>query len=174
MFLIIGLGNPGKRYEKTYHNLGFLTLDKLCEKFGGKWTNKYCDAKICETEFKGEKIVLAKPQTFMNLSGESISKLIKKFKLNLKDLLVIFDDVDIKKGEFRYRQNGSGGSHNGMKNIVEKLKTTDFARIRIGIKEENINDLADYVLSEITESFDEVLSNVVKFVFEEILAKRKN
>jgi PTH1 family peptidyl-tRNA hydrolase len=162
MKLIVGLGNPGKEYEKTYHNIGFLTLDALCAALGGKWNKKYGNAIVCEVKVGQEKIILAKPQTFMNLSGQSVVQIKNKFKIDTKDILVILDDVDLPKGSIRFRQSGSAGTHNGLKNIVQLLGTQDFARLRIGIDKPQSNmDLADYVLSKINDNHMQIVQQSI-------------
>lgn len=149
MKVIIGLGNPEKKYDNTYHNIGFDFLDYFAEKNNYMFTKTKCHAKVCEDYFNDEKIMLVKPQTYMNLSGVSVSEVVNKFKVDLKDIIVIFDDIDIEKGEAKFKLNGSGGTHNGMKNIVQMLGSTDFARIKIGTKpSEKPYNLADYVLSK--------------------------
>ncbi len=163
MKLIVGLGNPDKSYENTYHNLGFMAVDKTAELLGIEFTKTKCRAKIAETVLTGEKVMLAKPQTYMNLSGESIRELVDFYKIDLSDLLVIYDDYDLPQGELRIRENGSSGTHNGMRNILAQLGSGEFARIRIGFKpktnEFNI-PLIELVLSGIKgaekELFDEM------------------
>lgn len=169
MILIVGLGNPGANYEKTYHNIGFLCVDRLAQKLDAKFTKKTCDALVCETNFNGKKVVLAKPQTYMNLSGESVNKLINKFKITPEHVLVILDDIDLEKGTYRYRKSGSAGTHNGLRNIVSVLKTQQFERIRIGIGNNKLMDLADYVLSKIDEQSFEILNNTIEQVCDFII-----
>ena len=151
MKLVVGLGNPEKKYDDTYHNVGFDFLDYFANKYDfGEFLKQKCHGKISEGCLSGQKITLVKPQTYMNLSGICVSEFAKKFKIDTKDIIVIFDDIDIAKGEAKFKMNGSGGTHNGMKNIVEMLGSTDFPRIKIGTKPEHKpNDLADYVLSKI-------------------------
>lgn len=149
MKLIVGLGNPEKKYDNTYHNIGFDFLNYFADNYNYSFTKTKCHSKVCEDYFVNTKIILSKPQTYMNLSGVSVKELVNKFKIDPKDIIVIFDDIDIQKGEAKLKMNGSGGTHNGMRNIVQMLGTTDFARIKIGIKPEiKPNDLADYVLSK--------------------------
>ena len=150
MKLIVGLGNPEKKYDNTYHNVGFYVLDRFAEENNYDFTKSKCHSKICEDFFNNEKIILAKPQTYMNLSGVAVSELVQKFKIDLKDILIVFDDIDIEKGQAKYKMNGSGGTHNGMRNIVTMLGSTDFARLKIGTKPEyKPANLADYVLGKI-------------------------
>lgn len=148
MKIIVGLGNPGEEYSKTRHNTGWLFLDYLSKVYDVEITKKNCDALVGETRINGEKIIFAKPLTFMNLSGNSVVKLKNWYKVENKDIMIIFDDVDIPFGTFRYRQKGSGGSHNGMKSVVQMLSTEEIPRIRIGIgglKHEK-QDMVDFVL----------------------------
>lgn len=148
MKLIVGLGNPGEKYSKTRHNVGWQFIDYLSKIYNIDVTKNNCDALVGETRINGEKIIFAKPITFMNLSGNSVVKLKNWYKIENENILIVFDDVDIPFGTFRYREKGSGGSHNGMKNIVQMLSSQDIQRIRIGIgglKHEK-QDMADFVL----------------------------
>jgi PTH1 family peptidyl-tRNA hydrolase len=150
--IIVGLGNPGEKYENTYHNVGFLAVDMLADKLGARWSLKSkLLALVAETNFGGEKVLLVKPQTFMNLSGESVRAVVNFFKVDLKDVLVIYDDLDLPIGTLRYRQSGSSGTHNGMRNILKELGSGDFPRARIGTANDNPNiPTIDYVLSKIS------------------------
>lgn len=171
MKIIVGLGNPGKEYEKTKHNVGFLFIEYLEKKYGFEVKKKAHDSLICEMTFEGEKVIFAKPQTYMNLSGNAVQKLKKWYKVQDKDILVIFDDIDIPFKTIRYKVNSSGGSHNGMKNIIEMLGTKDIPRIRIGIgglKHEN-DDLRDFVLSRFSKEQLEKLDIVFEKVEERML-----
>lgn len=150
MKLIVGLGNPGSDYRDTYHNIGFNALDVLAARFCAPEfkSDKKSDALLTDIAVNGEKIVLCKPQTYMNLSGNAVSYLMRYYKIPPVGLLVIYDDIDIGKGTVRARASGSAGTHNGMRDIVGKLDSTEFARIRIGIGiKPNYMALADYVLS---------------------------
>ncbi len=152
MKIIVGLGNPGKDYEKTRHNVGWMFLDYLAKIYDQKIDKKKLDCYLTELNIDGEKVILAKPLTYMNLSGLAVLKLKKWYKVDNKDIIIIFDDIDIDFGNIRYKEKGSGGSHNGMKNIVEQLSTKDLPRIRIGIgglKHQN-QDLKDFVLERFT------------------------
>ena len=165
MKLIVGLGNPGEKYSQTRHNIGWLFIDYLSEIYGIDVEKNKCDALVGETKVNGEKIILAKPLTFMNLSGNAVVKLKKWYKVDNKDILIIFDDIDIPFGTFRYREKGSGGSHNGMKNIVQMLSTEEISRLRIGLgglKHEK-QDMADFVLQKFKK--DE-LKNLEDIFFE--------
>ena len=148
MKIIVGLGNPGEKYAKTRHNTGWLFIDYLSKIYNVDVTKNNCDALVGETKVNGEKIVFVKPLTFMNLSGNSVAKIKKWYKVENKDIMIAFDDIDIPFGTFRYREKGSGGSHNGMKNIVQMLSSEEIPRIRIGLgglKHEK-QDMADFVL----------------------------
>ena len=151
MKIIVGLGNPDAEYKNTYHNLGFMAADAAAEKLGAEFCVKKCRALLAETRVGGEKVIVAKPQTYMNLSGESVRELINYFKVSTNNLLVIYDDYDLKAGVLRIRQNGSAGTHNGMRNIVKELGTENFARIRIGFRpmSETMVPLIEFVLSGI-------------------------
>lgn len=150
MKIIVGLGNPEKKYEQTYHNIGFVCVDKLASMLGAKFTKNDCNGQIAECYFHREKILLVKPQTYMNLSGNCVEALKRKFKIDNKDIFIILDDIDLDKGKFRFRENGSGGTHNGLRHIVAKIGQ-DVNRLRIGIGRDEILDLADYVLSKISQ-----------------------
>jgi PTH1 family peptidyl-tRNA hydrolase len=172
MKMIVGLGNPGKQYEKTYHNIGFIVMDALNKYLGGKWKKKE-NSIVSEVFFAGQKILLVKPQTFMNLSGEAVLKLTNKFKIDLQDALIVLDDIDLPVGTLRFKQSGSGGTHNGLKNILLLLKTNDVPRLRIGISKNENMDLADFVLSKITKQDNVILQEAVlksvDFIVSEIL-----
>ena len=151
MKIIVGLGNIGKQYEHTVHNMGFDCVDRVAEKLGIKFTKKKCKAAVAETVVNGEKIILAKPETYMNLSGLSVKELVKNTPIDLsKDLLIISDDMDLPAGALRLREQGSAGSHKGLKSVVEHLQTTAFARLRIGVgRAPEYMKTEDYVLSSI-------------------------
>ena len=164
MKLIVGLGNPDNKYKNTFHNLGFMAVDKLAEKLNVEFSKNKCRALVAETKCGGEKVIIAKPQTYMNLSGESVVELVNFYKIDLKDVIVIYDDYDLTQGSLRIREKGSAGTHNGMRNIVEKLGSGNFARVRIGFKPiRNLEiPFINYVLSGISSEdnpiFDEAIS----------------
>ncbi len=151
MKLIIGLGNPDKEYLNTFHNLGFMSVDKTAKLLGVEFSKEKCRALLAETRVGGEKVILAKPLTYMNLSGESVRELVSFYKIDLSDILVIYDDYDLKKGTIRIRKEGSAGTHNGMKNIVKELSSEKFKRVRIGFMQDGEVKipLINYVLSGI-------------------------
>ncbi|MCH5161450.1 MAG: aminoacyl-tRNA hydrolase [Clostridiales bacterium] len=151
MKIVAGLGNPGGEYADTFHNVGFKALDRFAERINAPRFIVKGDAELCDvTNSAGEKIFLCKPQTYMNLSGDAIGGLSRYYKVPPENILVIYDDVDIKRGTVRARLNGSAGTHNGMRDIVAKLGTEKFARVRIGtgFKPDYIS-LVDYVLMRI-------------------------
>ena len=162
MKIIVGLGNPGEKYAKTRHNTGWLFIDYLSKIYNVDVTKNNCDALVGETKVNGEKIVFVKPLTFMNLSGNSVAKIKKWYKVENKDIMIAFDDIDIPFGTFRYREKGSGGSHNGMKNIVQMLSSEEIPRIRLGLgglKHEK-QDMADFVLQRFKNDELEKLESV--------------
>jgi len=150
-YLIVGLGNPDDKYRKTYHNVGFLCLDEIARKLNTAFNKGECRAITAHVKKDKIKIILAKPITYMNLSGEAVNELIRKYKIESDKFLVVYDDVDLPMGDVRIRAKGSGGTHNGMKDIIAKTHTEEFARIRIGIGQPIVCELADYVLSKISE-----------------------
>lgn len=145
MYVIAGLGNPGRKYENTRHNMGFITIDQLAEKHGIKVDRLKFKALTGEGRIAGQKVLLVKPQTFMNLSGESIREVMHFYKLDPENLIVIYDDIDIETGTLRIRKFGSAGTHNGMKSVVYQLQSDRFPRIRVGIGNRSNGELADYV-----------------------------
>ena len=150
MKLVVGLGNPGERYEDTYHNVGFIAIDILAERLSAPPYAKKGDALVTDIRVGGDKVILCKPLTFMNLSGDAVSSISRYYKIAPSDIIIIYDDIDIKKGTVRVRENGSAGTHNGMRDIVAKLGSTEFPRVRIGTGlKPSFMDLADYVLSHI-------------------------
>ena len=145
MFLIVGLGNPGRRFENTRHNLGFITIDRLAELHNIKVSKPVFKGLAGEGMIAGQKVLLLKPQTYMNLSGESVREAMAYYKMPLENLIVIYDDIDVATGKIRVRKQGSAGSHNGMKSVIYLLNRDDFPRIRIGIGSERRMRLRDYV-----------------------------
>lgn len=147
MFLIVGLGNPGAQYAHTRHNAGFDVTDALAQKLDIAIARKKDEALVGEGFFAGQKLIVAQPQTFMNLSGQAVSALVRWYKLPLSQLLVIYDDIDLPPGTVRIRPNGSAGTHNGMRSIVEELGSDAFPRIRVGVGDRRPGyELADWVL----------------------------
>lgn len=153
MKLIVGLGNPDRQYLNTYHNLGFMCADKVAALFGVRFDKEKFRANIAEKGSGDKKVIIAKPLTYMNLSGESIREIVSFYKIDFKDVIIIYDDFDLKKGFIRIRENGSAGTHNGMRNVIKELGTGDFPRIRVGFKPDAPTQipLIDFVLSGIKE-----------------------
>lgn len=161
MKIIAGLGNPGKEYENTKHNVGFLTIDILAEKY---------DIKVNKIKFKGlvgegmigsEKVILVKPQTYMNLSGQCIREIAAFYKIDMDDLVVIYDDIDLPMGNLRIRKKGSAGTHNGMRSIIYDLQDDGFPRVRVGIGGERKGDLANYVISGFSGDDRELIKEAI-------------
>ena len=150
MYLIVGLGNPEKKYEKTFHNVGYIAVGDAAEILGAKFKKKECEASVAEAHVNGEKVILARPLTYMNNSGRAVKQLMAKYKIPESNLLVIYDDYDLPKGKVRIRASGSAGTHNGMRSILGETGLKDFPRIRIGIRDEEVDiPIINYVLSEI-------------------------
>ena len=148
MYIIAGLGNPGEKYDNTRHNAGFLTIDALASKYNIDVREKAHKALIGKGVIEGQKVILAKPQTYMNVSGESIRALVDYYKIAQEELIIIFDDISLEPGQLRIRKQGSAGGHNGIKSIIAHLGTQEFTRIKVGVGEKPPKmDLADYVLS---------------------------
>lgn len=156
MKLIVGLGNPGKRYEKTRHNIGFMAIDYYAQKNNLEFKSKF-NGLFSEQIINNEKVIFLKPQTFMNLSGNSVREFVNYYNINLEDILVIYDDYNFETGTFRIRRNGSAGGHNGIKNIIENLKSENIKRVRIGISK-NMIPLEDYVLQKFNSDEEEKIN----------------
>ena len=170
--LIVGLGNPGKQYAATRHNAGFMVIDYLAEKLGVK-VDKIKFKSVLGEGFAGtEKIVLAKPQTYMNLSGEALLDMVQWYKLEPQDILVIYDDLDLPVGKLRLRMKGSAGGHNGMKSIIYLIQSDDFPRLRIGIgrpQNENI-ETVNHVLGKFAEEEAKIMGEAVAKAAEAVMA----
>ena len=149
MYIIAGLGNPGKKYEQTRHNMGFLAVDFLAEKYDIKVNKIRFRALTGEGRIAGQKVLLLKPQTYMNLSGESVRLALEYYKVSPQELIVIYDDIDIQAGVIRIRKKGSAGTHNGMRNILYHIRTEDFPRIRVGIGSGRKEDMINYVTGSV-------------------------
>lgn len=167
MILIVGLGNPGMKYKNTYHNVGFMAVDALAKKCKVKIAKSECDALTCKARLCGVDFVIAKPQTYMNLSGESVKKLVRAYDVDEKsELVVCYDDIDLPIGKLRIREEGSAGTHNGMRNIVKELNTQDFLRVRIGTKTEELAkhevELIDFVLSKVDFDSKQILQESIE------------
>lgn len=148
MLMIVGLGNPGRKYKKTRHNIGFMFVDNLVRDLGEKFTlRKDLKAEVSEFVYNGEKVILLKPQTFMNFSGEAVLLAMKYYKVKPEEIIIVYDDMDLPEGKIRIRKGGSSGGHKGIKHIIESLDREDIKRIRIGIGSPT-TDSVDYVLSK--------------------------
>jgi len=155
MFFIVGLGNPGAQYERTRHNLGFMLVDLLAEETGARISRKECRALVGRAEIEGSRVELAKPQTYMNLSGDAVACLLAKQSVegDAPVLIVISDDLALPFGAIRLRRRGSAGGHNGLKSIIAAIKTDEFIRLRIGIQPEHpVGDTKNFVLDEFSKS----------------------
>lgn len=163
MRVIVGLGNPGIRYALTRHNIGFWVLDRLSERWGisirkGKW-----NGRVGEGQVQGEKVVLIKPETYMNRSGESVRSALEWLKCDVSQLVVVYDDLDLPPGQIRLRQKGSSGGHRGVQSLIEHLDTQTFKRIKIGIgRPENGIPIPDYVLSRFAREEEERIIQAVQ------------
>lgn len=150
MIAIIGLGNPDARYQNTYHNTGFNVVDRFAEEHNIKMTKFKYRGRFGEGKIDGEKVLLLKPMTYMNASGQAVREIVQGLKLPLNRIIVVYDDIDLPVGVLRLRANGSSGTHNGMRNIVANLGSENFPRLRVGIGRDTNLQLADYVLSKIS------------------------
>ena len=153
MFLVAGLGNPGEEYALTPHNLGFLTVDRLAEQHGIRITRRDSKALIGTGEIDGREVMLAKPQTFMNLSGDSLAPLMEKHQIDIQNLVVIYDELDLPWGALKIKPKGSAAGHNGMKSVIQSFKTSEIVRVRLGIHPGHaIRSGAEFVLAPIKRS----------------------
>ena len=175
MYLIVGLGNPEEEYSKTRHNMGFNTINKIAKQQKIE-VNKTKFEGLYETAIiEGQKAILVKPQTFMNLSGKCVQEFINFYKIDLNNIIVIYDDMDIEPGEIKIRKKGSAGGHNGMKSIIQMLGTEEFPRIRIGIgRPEHNGDEINYVIGAIPEEEIPKLDNGVEKAKEATIEILKN
>ncbi len=168
MYIIIGLGNPGKKYENTRHNMGFIAIDRLAEKHNIQVDKIKFKALVGDGRIAGQKVLLVKPQTYMNLSGESVREVANYYKVNTNDIIVIYDDLDLPLGHIRIRKSGSAGTHNGMKSVVYQLRSDQFPRIRIGIGGNGDEDIINYVIGgfkkEEVKILEDTVDNVVSAI----------
>jgi len=170
-WLIVGLGNPGLRYEKTRHNLGFMLIDKLAQKIQTQVKREECRALVGRGVIENQTIELVKPQTFMNLSGEAVSCLIKKSDRSIEKLIVISDDLALPLGKLRLRPKGTHGGQNGLRSIIDCLKTQDFIRLRIGIQPEHpIGEASRFVLENFSKSDSAEVENILEQCADAIFA----
>lgn len=163
MILIAGLGNPGREYENTRHNAGFLVLDTLAQKLGADLSERKHRALCGKAVIGGQKVILLKPQTYMNSSGESIRAAADYYKVPPEDILVVYDDISLAPGQLRIRAKGSAGGHNGIKSIIAHLGTQEFPRVKVGIGEKPPRmDLADYVLGHFSSGEKKIMEEAAK------------
>jgi PTH1 family peptidyl-tRNA hydrolase len=156
--LFVGLGNPGREYRNNRHNIGFMALDRLAGRLGINFSRLESKALITKTEYSGRRLILAKPQTFMNLSGQSVSSLVRFYKIPLENMLVAYDDVDLPFGTIRLRPGGGSAGHRGMGSVIERLGIENFPRLRMGVgRPPGHMEAADYVLQDFSRSEVETL-----------------
>lgn len=181
MKLVVGLGNYGKEYKNTRHNIGFMALDFYAKKNNLTIDKKKFKGLYTETTINNEKVILLEPQTYMNLSGICVRDFVLYFHIDIKDILIIYDDMDLDVGTLRLREKGSAGGHNGIKNIIENLKTSEFKRIRVGISKDRERNVIDYVLGKfdgedqkiINEKIDRIsciIDDFVKYDFNKVMS----
>ena len=161
MYIIVGLGNPTKQYDNTRHNIGFMTIDELADKYNISVTTIQHKARIGKGVIEGRKVILAQPLTYMNLSGESVRELADYYKVDpTSEVIIISDDIELPPGYIRVRPKGSAGGHNGLKNIIQHLGTQEFVRVRVGVGEKPKKmDLAEYVLGHFASNEKDAIAD---------------
>jgi PTH1 family peptidyl-tRNA hydrolase len=159
--LIVGLGNPGIRYAFNRHNIGFIVLDRLAESLGTQFTRRRFDALLAETNVESERVMLAKPQAFMNLSGRPVAKLVAFHHISARDIIVVYDDLDLPYGRIRLRPKGSAGGHHGMESIIASLGHSDLARLRVGIGRPDTREDIGHVLGNFSDEEQKTLDDVL-------------
>ena len=175
MYIIVGLGNPEPEYSNTRHNMGFDTINKIAKKYNIEFSKTNFKGIYGTGIIEGEKVILLKPQTFMNLSGESIKEIIDFYKLNTDNLIIIYDDIDIEPGIIKLRKTGGPGTHNGMKSVIKEIGTEKFPRVRIGIgKPEHKGDLINYVIGKIPEEDKKILEKSTDVAKDAVIEIIKN
>lgn len=175
MYLVIGLGNPEEQYAKTRHNMGFSTINKIAEKYHITLEKKKFDAIYEDTRIEGEKVILVKPQTYMNLSGTSVRQFVQFYKIPTDHVVIIYDDIDIEKGIIKIRKKGGPGNHNGMKSVVQEIGSNAFPRIRVGIGQPTYkNDMINYVLGQVSNEEYEILEKGIEAAADAIVDILKN
>lgn len=175
MYIIVGLGNPEPEYSNTRHNMGFDTINKLAKKYNIEFSKTNFKGIYGTGIIEGEKVILLKPQTYMNLSGESIKEIINFYKLNTDNLIIIYDDIDIEPGIIKLRKTGGPGTHNGMKSVIKEIGTEKFSRVRIGIgKPEHKGDLINYVIGKISEEDKKILEKSTDVAKDAVIEIIKN
>lgn len=175
MYLIVGLGNPEEEYGNTRHNMGFNTINKLANQYNIEVNKKKFKGIYGTGIIEDKKVILLKPQTYMNLSGESIREIVDFYKIQPEQIVIIYDDIDIEAGTIKIRKKGGPGTHNGMKSVIQHLGTVDFARIRVGIgSPQNKNDLVNYVIGAIPKEDVEKLEKATTLAKEALIELIKN
>ncbi len=175
MYIIVGLGNPEPEYSNTRHNMGFDTINKIAKKYNIEFSKTNFKGIYGTGIIEGEKVILLKPQTYMNLSGESIKEIIDFYKLNTDNLIIIYDDIDIEPGIIKLRKTGGPGTHNGMKSVIKEIGTEKFPRVRIGIgKPEHKGDLINYVIGKIPEEDKKILEKSTDVAKDAVIEIIKN
>ena len=169
MYIIAGLGNPGKEFEKTRHNMGFNVIDYIAYRYNIDINKSKFKGQIGEGYIEGEKVILLKPQTFMNLSGESILEAVQFYKVDMDKLIVVYDDVSFPLGRLRVRPSGSDGGHNGMKSIIYLLGRDDFPRVRVGIGAPEF-DMVDYVIGKFKDDEKGIVDDMAKVASDAVVA----
>lgn len=186
IYLIVGLGNPGSEYDRTKHNVGFSAIDKICEKLNLKLDKEKFNGAYTKTNINNKEVIIAKPLTYMNLSGNFVKDIVNFYKIKVQNIIVLYDDIDTKIGSLRVRSKGSSGGQNGIKNIIQLLGTELIKRVRIGIGKPDKQNLADYVLSSfkiedlvnIQLAINNAANAAIDFVkiddFEKVISKYNN
>ena len=175
MYLIVGLGNPEEEYSHTRHNMGFDTVNKLAKQYDIEINKKKFKGIYGVGNIEGEKVIILKPQTYMNLSGESIKEAIDFYKIESKNIIIIYDDIDIKPGIIKVRKTGGPGTHNGMKSVIQNIQMKEFPRVRVGIgMPEHKNDLINYVIGKIPKEEIEILDKSTTKAKEAVIEIIKN
>lgn len=175
MYLIVGLGNPEEEYANTRHNMGFDTINKLAKQYNIEINKKKFKGLYALSTIENEKVILLKPQTYMNLSGESIQEIVNFYKIDINDIIVIYDDIDVNLGKIKLRKTGGAGSHNGMKSVISCLNTQNFGRIRVGIgSPEDKSRMIEYVIGAIPKEEKEQLDKATTIAKDAIVEIIKN
>lgn len=170
-FLIVGLGNPGREYQGTRHNIGFMVVDKIAERIGVSFTRTQSKALITDGRYQGNRLYLAKPQTYMNASGQAVRALVKFYKIPLENLLIAYDDVDLPFETLRLKPSGGSAGHKGMQSIIQQFGTQDFPRLRLGVgRAFGSKQAADYVLKPFSKEESEFLTNYIERAADATLA----
>ena len=165
MYVIVGIGNPGKKYENTRHNIGFISIDYMSSLFNIKVNKIKHKALVGEGNIEGERVMLVKPQTFVNLSGESVREITEYYKVPPENVIIIYDDISLEPGSIRIRKKGSDGGHNGIKSIIYQLQSDKFLRIKLGVGAKPPGyDLADWVLAKFTDADIKIMAKSVETV----------